>query len=393
MPCLLSLPMANMKLHTAVDVFMLAAAFGVSPVTSSPISFCPNDSDVCLRWAVPEAGSETVYFQIEAPTSFQWVGLGVGRQMRGAVMFVMYEDGEGNVTISNREGTGHVMPQPAEDINAVVLDGSGVIDDRMIANVRYSNTGDLDLSGSSSWIMATKAGPSLNSADQDETIEVHDSVWSFSVDLAQASVASDANPFTENNDGNDGPAPDGEDGEDGNSGGAIVEQTGSPNDGLILAHGVILCIVFVGIWPVGSLLMPLLGKWYIHAAWQMVGFTAMWAGFALGYIVANRNNIFFDQTHTRLGIFVVSLIVLQPILGVLHHMQYRRQGKRGIFGHIHIWYGRATILIGIVNGGLGLQLTSSSTTNVILYSVAAGIAALVYIIFVVRKSFKTTPTK
>lgn len=266
---------------------------GVSGATSSPITFCPNDSDVCLRWAVPEAragsNSTNIYFQIEAPTSYQWIGLGIGSRMAGATMFLLYEDGQGNVTISNREGRGHTMPLPSEQDSIALLDGSGVKDGRMIANARYTNPNDLDLSGSSDWIMATKQGNPLDSTDPNESISYHDSHSTFSVNLAEAFVSLDVNPFGESNAG-----------ESGNSDGTVpppgvTEQQNSPDHDLILAHGVILTIVFVAIYPLGSLLMPLLGRWYIHASWQMIGFSAMWAGFGIGYVVSRRLDIVGPQ--------------------------------------------------------------------------------------------------
>lgn len=94
--------------------------------------------------------------------------------MAGAAMFLIYEDDEGNITVGNREGTGHTMPLPAEQDSTVLLDGSGVRDGRMIANIRYTNTGDFDLSGCSDWIMATKQGASLDSKDPNESISFHD---------------------------------------------------------------------------------------------------------------------------------------------------------------------------------------------------------------------------
>jgi hypothetical protein len=213
--------------------------------------------------------------------------------MAGAEMFLMYEDGEGNVTVSNREGRGHTMPLLAEQDSTVLLDGSGVRDGRMIANIRYTNPGDFDLSGSSDWIMATRQGASLDSTDPNESIAVHDSHSAFSVDLAQALIPLDANPFIDlNDDGNgdsDEPAPP-------PGPGAVRTQDSNTNNDLILAHGVVLTIVFVVVYPVGSLLMPVLGRWYIHASWQMIGFSVMWAGFGIGYVVSRRLDIVGSQT-------------------------------------------------------------------------------------------------
>ncbi|VUC20328.1 unnamed protein product [Clonostachys rosea] len=365
--------------------FWLLATLGVGQVSSSPVSFCPDDSDICFQWAVPEAGNANIYFQIDAPTSYQWIGLGIGKQMAGAAMFLMYEDGQGNVTVSNRNGKGHSTPLLGDQDSISLLDGSGVKDGRMIANVLYKNTGSLDLSGSSDWIMAQKQGTPLASVDPNESITVHDSHSAFKINLAQASVSQNVNPFSENNDGGNGVS-------NGDSTG-VTETSSNPNSNLILAHGVILTVVFIALYPLGSLLMPWLGKWYIHGAWQMVGFLAMWAGFGIGYVVSSDLDIFFDQTHTRLGVFVIALLGMQPILGLLHHMQYLRQGRRGAFGHVHIWYGRALIIMGMVNGGLGLQLTGASDVYIIVYSVVAGLSALLYAGYATVKSLRSEKTE
>jgi hypothetical protein len=87
---------------------------------------------------------------------------------------------------------------------------------------------------------------------------------------------------------------------------------------------------------------------------------------------------FFDQAHTRLGVILVSLISLQPIFGIIHHVNYLKTQRRGIFGYLHQWYGRALMIIGIVNGGLGLQLGDAPTRYIIAYSVVAGVTAIIY---------------
>lgn len=88
---------------------------------------------------------------------------------------------------------------------------------------------------------------------------------------------------------------------------------------------------------------------------------------------------FFDQPHSRLGVILVALISLQPIFGLIHHINYLKTQRRGIFGHLHCWYGRALMIIGIVNGGLGLQLGNVATRYIIAYSVVAGVTTLFYL--------------
>ncbi len=88
----------------------------------------------------------------------------------------------------------------------------------------------------------------------------------------------------------------------------------------------------------------------------------------------------FEQTHTILGTVVVCLFVIQPALGFIHHTQFTKTHSRGAFSHLHIWYGRCMIILGVINGGLGLQLATASTSLIIAYSVVAGAILIFYVV-------------
>ncbi|KAL4730436.1 hypothetical protein ACLX1H_002470 [Fusarium chlamydosporum] len=299
-----------------------------------------------------------------------WAGLGIGDSMSGSQMFIMYQDGKGNVTLSPRAGKGEVMPQYSKMDGLELLDGSGVKDNQMIANVRCNDCKNLNLKGSDLWIAAWLAGDSLDSTSPSERISQHDEHATFDVSLAKASISSDKNPFT-SADANESTS---------GSNGAVAETSSKgSNDNVQLAHGIIMSIVFIAGYPLGAILMPIIGKWLIHAGWQVVMLLLMWAGFGLGYVCAKDKGIWGNQAHTRMGTAVCALITLQPILGYMHHRYFLSHGKRGIISHVHIWYGRALIIIGIVNGGLGLQLANSSRAFIIVYSVIAGLAALAWL--------------
>lgn len=57
--------------------------------------------------------------------------------MSGSTIFVMYADGNNNVTISGRAGRGHIQPQLDSTLQAglTLLEGSGIVNGRMVANV------------------------------------------------------------------------------------------------------------------------------------------------------------------------------------------------------------------------------------------------------------------
>lgn len=46
--------------------------------------------------------------------------------------------------------------------------------------------------------------------------------------------------------------------------------------------------------------------------------------------------------------------------------------------HAHIWLGRIIVTLGMINGGLGLQLTGVSTGSYIAYGVVVGLFWLVW---------------
>lgn len=294
--------------------------------SAAAASYCiPGNDDVCFQWGVPEAaaksGSGNVYFQMRAPTSVQWLGLGIGKRMADAEMFIMYQNGNGNVTLSPRGSTNHAQPRYKERSGVQLLAGSGVVDGNMVANIKCNDCSKLDLDGSGAWLAAWKSGDSLDSTSMSASITYHEGHSQFNVNLGSASITSDSNPFVGSSDdggskggdggndggnsgGNNGGGSNNGDGDSGNSGngdsgnnnggsgGAVTGTTGSSKmDMLTSAHGIVMSVVFVVMYPIGAMLMPLLGKWYLHSTWQFLGFLGMWAGFGLGYYVAHRDDI------------------------------------------------------------------------------------------------------
>jgi len=160
-----------------------------------------------------QSGSGNIYFQISASTSVSWVALATGSTMTNSNMFLLYQDGAGNVTLSPRrlqapppapEGSLHAMP--TEDIGSTaarltLLAGSGVDGDTITANIMCSNcqsreNGQMVLSSTDTdWVYARKKGSSLDTTDRNAMIYQHDTFGGFALDLTKATIASDANPF------------------------------------------------------------------------------------------------------------------------------------------------------------------------------------------------------
>jgi uncharacterized membrane protein YoaK (UPF0700 family) len=79
-------------------------------------------------------------------------------------------------------------------------------------------------------------------------------------------------------------------------------------------------------------------------------------------------------------------MALQPAFGFAHHSYYKKHQARNVISHVHIWYGRAIIIVGIINGGLGLQLAGAPATYSVAYIIITLIVTALYAItkFVTR---------
>lgn len=57
---------------------------------------------------------------------------------------------------------------------------------------------------------------------------------------------------------------------------------------------------------------------------------------------------------------------------------FTHKDRKTVWTHVHVWYGRILIALGIVNGGLGLQLANNTRPGTITYGVAAGVIGVGY---------------
>ncbi|KAL4993323.1 hypothetical protein BDV10DRAFT_199707 [Aspergillus recurvatus] len=355
-----------------------AVALGLCSFVGAQINtFSPGgQSEIFYSITAPKStvssGSGSILFQIRAPTTLQWVALGQGTQMAGADIFVLYSSSSDNVTISPRLGTGHVPPRYNRDAHLSLLGGSGVQNGVMTANVRCDTC---NYSASSSWIFAYKRGASLGSDSPEADISIHDDFGSTNVALSNA-VSTMDNPFL----GYDPRDPVNQPSEVGGDAGSGA--------GILIAHGFVMSIAFVLLFPFFGLLvaLPVRGAVArVHAPLQVFTLFLVIAGMGLGIKMGTDSDI-TDHAHPILGLIVIGLLVLfQPAMGLLQHLHFRRTGKKSIFAILHRWLGRLAIILGIITGGLGFRLAGIESnpytpkSAVIAYSVIAGVMGLVYV--------------
>lgn len=84
------------------------------------------------------------------------------------------------------------------------------------------------------------------------------------------------------------------------------------------------------------------------------------------------------EAHPIIGLVLLALLLAQPVGGFLHHSNYKRTGGRTAISHGHIWGGRALIVLGIINGGLGLRLADNTTTGRVVYAIVAAVMSVAW---------------
>ncbi|KAI2703463.1 hypothetical protein CBS147333_8803 [Penicillium roqueforti] len=350
----------------------LAQVHSIHPQGHSEITYSFNVPD-----NTAESGSGPIYFQMNSTRQVQWFALGQGMQMAGANMFVVYTSGN-KVTVSPRSGVGEIEPLYNKDAQITILNGSGVHDGVITANVRCDtclkwNGGTENVnSPSSPWIWSVKYGEPLNSVSLSEGITQHDDYGVMNVDLKKATGGSSVNPFAQIARVPISPSED--------PAFAALQRTVKRKK---TAHAVLMVLAFVVMFPFFALGLHLFpSKWTvnIHGTFQLLTLTVVIAGFGVGVSLARQIDL-VNSYHTILGMIIVpSLILFQPAMGVLQHRFFRKTGRKGPFAYTHRWFGRLMMILGIINVGLGFKLAKAPRRAVIATSIVAGVIAMVYIV-------------
>lgn len=317
--------------------------------------------------------------QLTAPATYSWVALAQGTMMNNANMFVVYSSADAqNVTLSPRSTSGHVMPTHNDAADVSLMEGSGIVDGRMVANVRCGNchkwqTNSMSLQDSTSdWLYAHLLGSPIASDDINAPITQHDRQGLFQWDLTQASGGSGSNPFTS--------AATNSTSESGGQN-SWTRMSSQAQARFVQAHGALASIAFVGILPTGAILVRIASMQrlaWIHGVLQIFGFALFIAAAGIGIFMATGGD-YLNEPHAIIGLVLLVVLFAMPFLGVLHHRMYEAMQKRTPWSYSHIFTGRAAIVLGMVNGGLGLRLADAQNSATIPYGVLAGLVGVLYI--------------
>ncbi|KAH7393602.1 hypothetical protein BKA64DRAFT_92005 [Cadophora sp. MPI-SDFR-AT-0126] len=379
---------------------VLASLALASRTIAQNVTYCPSDN-VCYAVNVPEttatSGSGDLFFQISGPSTMSWIGLGQGDSMSGSNIFMVYANAAGNnVTVSPRLGVGDREPTTSGSTSQItLLSGSGISNGQMVANIRCSNCnswsgGSMSLTdASSSWIWAYRSGAAVSSDSTSVSLREHSSYGSTSLNLQQAAGGNSPNPFATTIATT---TPGTSSGSTGSSSSSGPTQT---YDNVRMAHAILAPIAFVIFYPLGAIGIRLLSfksLVYMHAGWMMFTYLIVLASMGMGVWIAVVSKQ-LDEAHSIIGLVVVGCLLIQPVTGLTHHLLYKRVGRPNAATYPHIWWGRAVITLGIINGGLGLQLSANTKTGEIAYGVVAGVMWLIWMAVIVMAFLRSRNPK
>ncbi|CAG8962112.1 hypothetical protein HYFRA_00005155 [Hymenoscyphus fraxineus] len=359
----------------------------ISSTTAQTVQECPG-SGVCYSVNIPEAtassGSGDMFFQITGPTSMSWIGFGQGGSMSGSNIFIIYSNAAGNnITLSNRLGVGNREPAQGATSQLTLLDGTGIANNVMTANVKCSNCqnwsgGSMSLTDTQSkWIWAYRTGSPINSDSASAPVTKHNQDGDLTINLQQAAGGSSVNPFAAT-----GGSSGGSSGGTTPAGTPCTKKNGQPGlmDNVIQAHALMGVIAFVLLFPIGSMIIRLLHfrlTLWMHAGWMLLAYALAIACMGTGIWYARLEG-YMGSSHAILGIFVVCALILQPFSGIFHHLMYKKTGTSSFATPVHVWWGRIIVSLGIINGGLGLDLGGQRSAYKIGYAIVAAVFWLLW---------------
>ncbi|KAI1121511.1 hypothetical protein F5Y10DRAFT_100554 [Nemania abortiva] len=371
---------------------LVLASLAALPLATEAISssiFVSPSKDFVFALNVPnDASSSDLFFSMAFPIHTSWVAVGLGASTMGGnpLMLMAYPSASGkNVTLSPRRCYGHSEPVYDSDINVQALSGTGLLNDTtflfngVCSNCRsWLRNGKINIASTSQeMIYATGPNGDTQSDNPRESVKIHWSYGSFTMDMAHAT-------------GTDG-VPEIPTSENITSVGA-VQQSGKTGyvDKKAILHAVFMILAFVGIWPFGILVLKVGGSVRWHAINQAVAFGLVLIGAILGFVISTSYNRSkkFNTAHQVIGIIVFISVIAQFGLGYFHHRIYKKTQQPTKMAPIHVWLGRGVIVLGIANGFTGFPLALSPNYDFALLGVVSFVLPVFLLTLLLSKVFR-----
>lgn len=244
--------------------------------------FITPKTDVAFALNVPQDSTTDLYFSIRMSTSLSWGAIGLGsNKMKGSLMLVMYSASSSlNFTLSPRIASGHCEPVYSSEIQVKSLAGTGLVDSATYlfngkcSNCRAWKGGSINVTNTAqkcTYGIGPKGG--INSDDFNAPLDYHQAYGSFTIDMIHATGL--------------GGIP-----EIGNASIATTagEFKSGKSDAKALMHAIFMISSFVGLFPLGILLLRVGKSVRWHLINQAVAFALSFLGTVMGIIASTSYN-------------------------------------------------------------------------------------------------------
>lgn len=326
-----------------------------------------TDTGSDFTFALNAVRNGDLYFHMSGPSKYSWLAVGIGEDMEDNLMFILHEaDNKGAVTVSPRvamDGNSEPTYYPAIQCEQLEggssgrkADGSRDVSTMSVDAVCHNATswdgGSLDLSSSSQeWMFAFGPDDKLHSTSMSAPLIRHETYGNFQMDMTQATTGGSGTV----------PSTNGAGGKYVSANTSAADGTTSDGDYASIVHGVVMCVAYILLYPLGALLLRLAKRMPVRLHWicQSIASLLVLVGFGLAVVASGEYNRSrnYDDPHQIIGIILLAAAIVQLGLGGVHHFFFKKRNTRlPALRTIHLVIGPCIILLAMVNGGLGLNL-------------------------------------
>ncbi|KAH9985966.1 hypothetical protein F4779DRAFT_639293 [Xylariaceae sp. FL0662B] len=359
-------------------------------VPQNPFTFCAavnthlNTTTSALDWAIT--------FGYQRTRDAGWAALGIGSSMYGALMFITYtkEKSTKDLIISVRRGMGYfepklATPSPEIDTISLSLNQSGWFETSFLCYDCSAWSLINDESNEQPWIWAVNVNQVFSDVSEDSQVHKHGYYGYFKLDMPAAVLIDSGKtmPKLDPSAPNTAAAKDGKEYDEPT---ADTGDTGwSSSSNLFALHGGLFALSIMVLYPFGVLALRKKSETSFknHIYFQLTAsFTSIVSICLVLYAISNGSQIhLLGSFHGLLGSAIAILILLQIVLGYIHHRAFLAATPIPKVTLSHIWVGRLIIAAGCLNVLLGIRLAGASILVFIFALTLTGINIALLVAF------------
>ena len=120
---------------------------------------------------------------------------------------------------------------------------------------------------------------------------------------------------------------------------------------LIIVHAICLAGAFLLLFPLGVVALRWFASFRSHWMLQVLATLICILGLILAITFSAMDPEYdsFNQAHQIIGMIAVVGLLIQMLLGISHHKQYKKMEQRTWYSHAHLWVGRLVVALGMFN--------------------------------------------